>query len=372
MRAFVFTDAALARYAGRFVWLAVDTENAVNAGFLKKYPIRVMPTLLILDPDKEQVALRYAGGATVPQLEKLFADGERAVRGATGPADAALLRGDQLANEGKTGEAARAYLEAVDTAPKGWSRLGRAAESLTFALYMAHDYPACAARALELYPRLRGTYSSANVASNGLACASELPEHGATFESLEKACRETLDDPKIPLSGDDRSGLYETLIGAREAVKDEAGRRKLVEEWAAYLEREAQRAKTPEQRAVYDSHRLSAYLDLKEPERAIPMLLLSEQDFPGDYNPPARLGVAYRAAGRYDEALAAYDRALAKAYGPRKIGIYRGKAEACAAKGDKAAARKTLEEAIAYAEALPDGQRSENAVAGLKKRLAAI
>jgi len=372
MRAFVFTDAALARYAGRFVWLAIDTENAANAAFLKKYPIRVMPTLLILDSEKEQVALRYAGGATVPQLEKLLTDGERAVRGATGPADAALVRGDQLANEGKTAEAAKAYREAVDGAPEGWSRLGRAAESLTFALYMSRDYPTCAATALKLYPRLRGTYSSFNVASNGLACASELPEHGAAFEALEKACRETLDNPKIPLSGDDRSGLYETLIGAREAVKDDAGRRKLVEEWAAFLEREATGAKTPEQRAVYDSHRLSAYLDLKQPERAVPMLLLSERDFPDDYNPPARLGVAYRAAGKYDEALAAYGRALAKAYGPRKIGIYRGKAETFAAKGDKAAARKTLEEAIAYAEALPEGQRSENAIAGLKKRLETI
>ncbi len=372
MRAFVFTDKALGRYAGRFVWLAIDTEKPANAGFLKKYPINVWPTLLVLDPGKERVVLRYAGGATVPQLTKLLKDGERATRGTTGKADAALVRGDQLANERKNAEAARSYLEAVANAPKGWSRLGRAAESLTFALYMSHDYGTCAAKALELYPRLRGTYSSLNVASNGLACASELPEHGATFETLEKACREILDNQKIPLSADDRSGLYETLIGARAAVKDEAGRKRLAEEWAAYLEGQAKAATTPEQRAVYDSHRLAAYLDLKQPERALPMLEQSERDFPDDYNPPARLGVAYRTAGRYDEALAAYDRALAKAYGPRKIGILQGKAEAYASKGDKDAARKTLEEAIAYAESLPEGQRSESTLASLKKRLAAI
>jgi tetratricopeptide (TPR) repeat protein len=369
MRAFVFTDKALGRYAGRFVWLAIDTENATNSGFLKKFPIRVWPTLLIVDPRKEQVALRYAGGATVSQLVKLLKDGEQAVRGSPGKADVAIARGDRLANEGKGAEAAKSYAEAVDKAPKGWSRLGRAAESLTFALYVSHDYQTCAARALALYPRLRGTYSAANVASNGLACASELPEHGDAFERLEKACRETLDNPKIPLSADDRSGLYETLIGAREAVKDEAGRRKLTEEWAAFLEGAARAAKTPEQRAVYDSHRLSAYLDLKEPERAIPMLEQSERDFPGDYNPPARLGLAFRTAGRYEEALAAYDRALGKAYGPRKVGVFRGKAETLAAMGDKEGARKTLEEAVAYAESLPEGQRSENVIASLKKRL---
>lgn len=372
MRAFVFTDKALGRYAGQFVWLAIDTENAANTGFLKKYPISVWPTLLIVDPRREQVALRYVGGATVPQLTKLLKDGERAVRGPTGKADAALARADQLANEGKSVEAARSYLAAVDNAPKGWSRLGRAAESLTFALYTSHDYQTCAAKALELYPRVRGTYAALNVASNGLTCASDLPEHGATFEALEKACRETLDNPKIPLSADDRSGLYETLIGAREAVKDEAGQKKLAEEWTAYLEGEAKAAKTPEQRAVFDSHRLTAYLDLKQPERAIPMLEQSERDFPDDYNPPARLGLAYRTAGKYDEALAAYDRALTKAYGPRKVGIFRGKAETYASKGDKDAARKTLEEAIAYAESLPEGQRSENAIASLKKRLEAI
>jgi|SRR5581483_773520 len=369
MRAFVFTDKALARYAGQFVWLAVDTENPVNAGFLRKYPISVWPTMLVVDPKKEQVALRYAGGATVPQLEKLLGDGARAVRGAGSRADAALARGDRLANEGKHAEAAKAYEEAIAAATKGWSRLGRAAESLSYSLLQSHDYAKCADETLKLYPRVRGTYSAFNVAANGLSCASDLEQHGATFEALEKAARETLDDPKIPLSADDRSGLYETLIGAREAVKDEAGAHTLREQWAAFLEGEAAKAKTPEQRAVYDSHRLTVYIDLYQPERAIPMLEQSQRDFPNDYNPPARLGLAWRMMGKYAMALAAYDRALAMAYGPRKITIYQGEVTTYAAKGDKDGARRTLGEAIQYAESLPEGQRSERTIASLKKRL---
>jgi tetratricopeptide (TPR) repeat protein len=371
MRAFVFTDKALERYAGRFVWLAVDTENSINADFLKKFPISVWPTLLIIDPKKEAVALRYAGGATVPQLEKLLRDGERVVRGTRGKADEVIARGDRLWNEGKNAEAAKAYDEALANAPRRWSRFGRAAESLTFALYQAKDYERCATRALELYPRVRGTYSAANVASNGLACTIETPKH-TNFDALEKATRETLDDPKIPLSADDRSGLYIALIDARNAVKDEEGARTLREQWAAFLESEAAKAKTPEQRAVFDSHRLSAYLALKQPERAIPMLEQSERDFPNDYNPPARLAVAYRAMGKYDEALAASDRALAKAYGPRKIGILRTRADIYTSKGDKDAARRTMEEAIRYAESLPAGQRDEKTIASLKKRLEAM
>jgi len=372
MRAFVFTDKALARYAGQFVWLAIDTENSVNTPFLKKYPISVWPTLLIIDAKKEAVALRYAGGATVPQLEKLLKDGARVVHGTTSKADEAIGRADRLANEGKHAEAAKVYEEAIAAAPKNWSRLGRAAESLTFALYQSKDHERCAARALELYPRVKGTYSSANVSSNGLACASEKPENRATFDALEKAARETLENPKIPFAADDRSGLYETLIGAREAVKDEEGARKLREEWATFLEGAAKKAKTAEQRAVFDSHRLSAYVALKQPERAIAMLEQSERDFPNDYNPPARLGFAYRTMGKYDEALAAYDRALPKAYGPRKISILRGKADTYALKGDKEAAKRTIEEAIRYAESLPEGQRSEPAIASLKKKLATM
>ncbi len=369
MRAFVFTDASLQRYAGQFVWLAVDTENATNTAFLHKFPISVWPTLLLVDPKKESVALRYAGGATVQQLRKLLSDGEKIARGPKTKADEAIARADLLAGEEKYAEAAKAYDEAIAAAPKDWSRLGRAAESLTFMLTQAHDNAACAQRALDLYPRLRGTYASFNVASNGLSCASELPEKGATFETLEKYTRETLDNPKIPLSADDRSGLYETLIGARNAVKDEEGAHKLHEARAAFLEAEAKKAKTPEQRAVFDSHRLTEYLALKQPEKAIPMLEQSEKDLPDDYNPPARLVAAYRAMGKYDEAIAASDRALKLAYGPRKIGILRGRADTYIAKGDIATAKQIMNDAIAFAQSLPVEQRSERTIASLKKKL---
>src|SRR5262249_21876958 len=81
MRAFVFTDKALAKHAGQFVWLSIDTEKAKNAAFSKKYPIRAWPSLYVIDPARERIALRWVGGATVPQLEKLFVDGTKAVKG---------------------------------------------------------------------------------------------------------------------------------------------------------------------------------------------------------------------------------------------------------------------------------------------------
>lgn len=370
MRAFVFTDKALERYAGRFVWLSVDTENAKNADFLKKYPINVWPTLLVIDPAKEHVSLRYAGGATVGQLSKLL---DQAQSKTKLPADEALARADRLANDGKNADAAKEYDRALSDAPKGWRPYGRAAEGLMMALTMTQQNERCASRAVALVPKLRGTLSGANVAAYGLSCAASLPADDKMrltyVGELENETREALANPKIDMSGDDRSGLYESLLGARKELKDEEGAHKIAEEWAAFLEREAAKAKTPDQRAVYDSHRMSAYMDLGTPEKAVPMLEQSERDLPNDYNPPARLGTIYRMMKKYDESLAAYDRAAKLAYGPRKIGILRGRAETLLAKGDKEAAKQALRDTIAYAKSLPSGQASEKMIGALEKRL---
>jgi tetratricopeptide (TPR) repeat protein len=373
MRAYVFTDKSLERYAGRFVWLSIDTENATNTAFLKAHPISVWPTLLILDP-KDKVVFRYAGGGTVPQIRKLLDDGERAARGSHGKADIALVRADALAAQGKQAEAAKAFDEAIAAAPKAWPRLGRASESLVFALLQSRDSQRCAERALALFPRVRGTSSAVNVAGTGLSCATDLDakswNRSELIAGLEKATRQTLAAADtIAMSADDRSGLYESLVDARDEAKDATAAHALREQWAAFLEGEAAKAKTPDQRAVFDPHRLTVYLGLKQPDKAIAMLEQSERDLPKDYNPPARLISAYKAAGRYDDALAASDRALKLAYGPRKVGIYRNRASVYIAKGDKENARKTLDEAIRFAESLPTEQKSDATIASMKKQL---
>ena len=140
----------------------------------------------------------------------------------------------------------------------------------------------------------------------------------------------------------------------------------------AFLEQAAARAKTPEQRAVYDSHRLSAYMEAATPEKAIPMLEQSARDFPDDYNPLSRMAIAYRAMKQYDEALAASDRALALAYGPRKLGFLRTRADIYSDMGNKEAARKTIEETIAYAKSLPKEQVRAATIAALEKKLAEL
>jgi tetratricopeptide (TPR) repeat protein len=175
----------------------------------------------------------------------------------------------------------------------------------------------------------------------------------------------------VGAAADDVSTSYLSLIQARKDAGDPAGARKDAEAWAAFLEGQAAAAKTPEQRAVFDSHRLSAYLELQQPERAIPMLQESEKDLPDDYNPPSRLAVAYMAMKKPDEALAASNRALPKVSGPRRVQVLQRRSDIFAAKGDAAASREALEQALACAEALPAGQRSEGQIKALQKKLEA-
>jgi tetratricopeptide (TPR) repeat protein len=374
MRAFVFTDGSLAEQAGRFVWLAIDTEKSKNAALKKKFPIEALPTFFIVDPASEKVVLRWVGGATVGQLQRILNDGTLATSATGHAADRGLVRADLLYGEGKNAEAAMAYEEALVAAPDAWPRYGRAVESALFAMQRADRCEQAAKLARDAFTRLARSSSAANVAGSGLDCALSLPaEHAARKElvtALESTARAVVADSAIPLAADDRSGLYGILIDARKDAKDDAGAKMVASEWARFLEGEA-RAGTPDGRAVFDSHRLSAYLELGEPERAIAMLEVSERDLPQDYNPPARLAVALKALKRWDEALAASDRALAKAYGPRTLGILQTRAEIHTGRGDGAEARRTLEKALSLAEAMPSGQRSEATIASLKKKLEA-
>jgi len=399
MRAVVFTDPALASEAGRFVWLEVDTERPTSAAILKKFPLRALPTYFIVEPDSERIAIRYVGGATVPGFKKILDDGDGMVRAAW--ANPELLRGDpaMAKHEGAGGGsggaspivddliaradryyaaeddsmAAVAYLTAIELAPDDWPSYGRAVESALFSLSNTGEHEKSLALAKSAWPRLSRTSSAATVATSGLDAAANLPEGTEGKDKLvaefEAASRSVLNDPDIPATGDDRSGVYITLIGAHDTLGDSLGAAALTREWANFLDKEAAAAKTPEARTVFDSHRLSAYLELKEPEKAVPFLLQSQKDFPEDYNPPARLAAAYKAMNDLPKALEANSRALALVYGPRSLRVYDVRSDIQLAMGDNAAARATLEKAIQTAEAMPEGQRSPRTIANFKKKL---
>ncbi len=375
MRAFVFTDPALARHAERFVWLEVNTDMPQNASFQERYPVEFWPTFFIIDPRDGRALVRFAGSATVAQLEKLFEDGERAYRGEAQGPEALLARGDALYGEGRAAEAADVLAQALAEAPEDWSRRGRTLESLLVAQWGAKRYEACARAALVELPRVPRSASWANAAGLALSCALRLPadmvDVGELQASLEERAREAL-SPELDMPADDRSGVYDVLVQALHVEGDEAGAKALASRWLTFLEGEASRAPTPEQRTVFDSHRMSAALVLGDLGRVVPAIEQSEKELPDDYNPPARLAVLYLRLGRLDDALAASSRALAKVQGGRRLRVLSERADIHSARNEKDAAVKTLEEALAYARSLSEAQVSQRAQAALEQKLAEL
>jgi tetratricopeptide (TPR) repeat protein len=375
MRAFVLGDQALSSQAGRFVWLELNTDLTANAAVLEKHEADALPTYLVVDPKDETVVLRWVGSFTVPQAETFLQEARDEMAGAAPPAtpaDAALARADHLYGARDYKGAAAAYREALATLPAPGPRYNRAIEALLFS-FQQSDAPAEAiALVREALPRVGKTPSAIVVSLGGLDSALSLPKEdatrAATIAEMEAAVRVALADPAIRAAADDRSGAYLSLLQARKDAKDAEGAARVAAELAAFLEGEAAKATTPDARAVFDSHRMTAYLELGQPEKAVAMLEASAKDLPGDYNPPNRLVRAYAAQKRWDDALAASRKAAALATGRAKIRVLTTRASVMQEKGDKSAAVAAYDEAIAYALSLPEAERPAKQLEGLKKQ----
>jgi tetratricopeptide (TPR) repeat protein len=372
MRAHVFTDASLAEHAGRFAWLTIDVDEVKNAAFLEKFPWEAVPTFLVIDPSTEDVAYKWLGTADVNQLVQRFGEAERAVRGQSGDAAmTALAEAYRLSGAGKKADAAAAFRRAIDAGGESWTERPRAAEAMIIALALSGGGQPCARAALDEAPHLPRGKPFANLVQIGLSCALDAdaaePWRAPAITTLEPLVREAVSLPN--LLGDDRSSVYETLVEAREKAGDKAGQKQLAEKWLDFLDKVTAEAKSPEERLAYDTHRVLAAKALGDPARALPGLEASARALPDDYNPPARIAEVLGDIGRYDEALAASNRALALAYGPRKIKIYEARADIYEKKGDSAAAKKTVEDAIAFARTLPPSPRVDKALQRLEKRL---
>jgi tetratricopeptide (TPR) repeat protein len=288
-------------------------------------------------------------------------------------ADAALGKADALYSAGDYEQAQLAYAEALAGLSPKSPAYSRAVEARLYSLQTTRNYAECVAFARTTLPSLAHTVSGATFAGAGLDCAGKLPSAAAgrseAIAFFEAKVRAALADASLKLVADDRSALYGSLQSALDDGGDKAGAQKIADEWVAYMDAEAARAKTATQLTALDPNRLNAFEAAGQAEKAIPMLEASEKAFPEDYNPPARLALVYLWLKQYDAALAASDRALARVYGPRKLRVLAVRVDIYKGMGNAAAARKTVEESLEYAEALPPGQRSEPAIASLKRQL---
>ena len=354
MKSYVFPDPALRRFAARFVWLSIDTERDENSALVTRLAVRVLPTLYVLDAATEKPVLAWPGSLTATELAGLLDDAATAAThgAAGGEAAAALLQGHQASADGRLDEAIAAYRAAIAAAPPDWPRRPQAVDALVTRLADTKQHAACVTIAADEAPKMPAGTALADTLRAAMSCANDLPKNAperARLADLAALGEKVAADASQPILADDRSDLYDYLVDALQGMgrKDEAAR--VARAWSAFLDDQAARAPTPEARAVFDAHRLLAYRATGKPELAVPMLQQSERDFPSDYNPPARLGTAYLAMKRYDDALAAVKRALDRAYGPRKLRLWSLQADVYEAKGDRAAARASLRAALDFA-----------------------
>jgi tetratricopeptide (TPR) repeat protein len=319
---------------------------------------------------------------SIQQLRSFLDDGERSVAAAhksehkPGDPLALLAAGDAAAMDKKYADAARLYGEALAKAPKNWGRRGPALVSRIRALQKLPDPGACVDLALAEMKSTGDAAAAGDFLAFALDCVDALPKTDPRVEKLRVAALPRLtalaNNAAAPLSADDRGDVWRMVWDVKEKLDDPAGARAAAEQRLAVLDAAAAKAPDAWAASTYDGARMETYLYLGNPDAAIDFLAKSEAALPTDYNPPARLARAYLEGGRFGEALAAVDRALAKAYGPRKAQIFRLKADILEKQGRLDDAAKVVGEEIALWQSLPEGQRRPASIEAARKRLESL
>ena len=380
MKSYVLPDPSLAPLADRVVVVAIDTDRPENAGFLEKYAVNVWPSFFVLDPAAGQVLGYWPGSASAREMKQLLdesiasLDDARASKMPAGSPDRELLTAKAAQATGEYDKAAKAYARAVDKAPATWARRSEALMGWVFALYRGRNWDECARVGKAHANEVTGAAVPADYSSMLLACASKLPAGEVQTEAKRAAVaklKEITEKPAADASADDRADALAILADALKEGGDLEGARKANEARVAVMEAAAKAAPTPEAAATYDYARAGAYVAMGRANDAVKMLEQREREMPDSYEPPARLAGVLARIDRLPEALAAIDRAIKRAYGPRKLQYLKLKSDILAQMGDSKGHVETLREEVAGYEALAKGHASKERLADAKKRLAA-
>ena len=379
MRAFVLDDPAFDR--SRAVWFSFDVEGPGNATVSARFPAKVLPTFFVVDPSNESVHGRWEGAATMSQMRDFLRDAERSIElshaGSLAANDplALLLAGHRATLANDLDGATRSFRASLATAPPEWSRRPDALLSLAVTLKRRERYAECVELALST---LRGnalgrSSTLADFAATALDCAahtSTTPEDAKIVRELVAETLETVArDPGAPMSPDDRADALRIVWDAHEALGRHEAALEAARERLAVLDAAAKRAPNPAVASTFDGARLETLVFLGRAREAAAFLAERERELPDDYNPPHRLAIAYDALGEGESALAAIDRAIAKAWGARKARMLDKRADILVKLGRTAEARATLEAELAHLRSLPSEQKKPALEAAAQKRL---
>jgi len=375
MQAYVLNDPSLRPLASRVIFAAVDTDKPASAAFLERYAVKAWPTFFVLDPTKERVLGYWSGSGSVGEIRGLLEE-SLALLADSAPKDEASRAFAEARAAHAAGEldrAIRSYEATVSTSAPTWPRRSAAILGWIQTLHGARAWEPCARAGTAHLGGVVGAALPADAASYVLDCADHLPD-GADRRAARAAAlarlRAITTRPPEGSTIDDRADALGTLSEGLQAAGDTAGAKAAQEQRLALLEAAARAAKTPEEAHTFDYLRAGTYVALGRANEAVRMLEQRERELPTSYEPPARLASVLFKIGKLPEAQAAVDRAIARAYGPRKLRYLKLRADIQKKRGDAAGELATLRDEVNGYQALPPGQASPEVLADARARLA--
>ena len=394
MKHFVFPDPGLAPMAQRFVFASIDTDKPSNAATVAALPIASWPTFYVVAPEDLAVQARFVGSATVAQFRNFLADGERGYVARTkvlapGSADALLRDGERALAKGDATRGGELLLSALQKAPKDWPRRNDVLVELIQGREKAKDIIGCLSIAGMYMGGIGKVASRTDFLSFALMCGDEFEKQKlptvdgvisvrALREAAATALTELVADKDAPLSVDDRSDAMSTLRETLDALgkKDEA--HAVAEHQRALLDQAAAAAPDPLAVMTYNWPRSDVYAYLGVPLELVPALEKSAADLPDEYDPPYRLAwILLKANSNYDSPTAEKaaqwaEKAIAKAYGPRKAKALGLLADCYLAMHDVGKELDAAQRQLEFMKTLPANQVSADAIKNVETRVTAL
>jgi tetratricopeptide (TPR) repeat protein len=379
MQNYVINDPSLASLASRVVLVELDTDKPENAKFLETYKVSVWPTFFVIDPASGQATGLWPGSASVREFRGFVEDGLAGIEvahagGDDGKSPAHHMVAAKAAQAaGQYAVAAKHYEEAVGVADAAWPRRSEALMGWLFSLDQAGDAATCVRVGRAHLAEVQGAAVPADYSATLLSCAGDEkagPDAKAATADALARLRAFTASPPADASADDRADAWNILGATLADAGDKDGARHAQEMRLAILEKAAAGIEDPLLAQTYDYALAQAYVALDRGDDAVKMLEAREKELPTSYEPPARLGSALAKMGRLPQAVAAYDRAIAKSYGPRQLLYFKQKADAQKLMGDIPGQVATLRAQVAAYEALGKGHADPEGLAAAKQRLA--
>lgn len=376
----VLSQPALASYADRVVFVAVDTDRPEAAAFLEAFTVKLWPTFFIIADDGVRQLGVHPGSMDLEETKRFLNDGIRLARAAVvdGPerelleAHAAFAKGDIVA-------AVAGYEAASSTSwPRRTEAILGAMRALSSRQQASVDHFAGCVRFGTAHLRDVSSGGAPGDLAAGLLSCAERSGDATLLRTTQQLVHDRLVElSTTPAAGsavDDQADILATLAGLQETSGAEGAvaAKQTHERRLALLEAAAAAATSPKQAQVHDYARLNSLLALDRGDDAIALFRQRVKELPENYEPWARLGSVLHRLKRADEAQPAIEQAIRLSYGTRRLRYRQLAADNAKLQGDVAAERAALQALVQEASLLPAVLNDEAIGSAARTRLAAL